>query len=111
MRGSQEPNILEETCGDHAHVEIGQAHRNETHPCIEHVASVQTAEPSPRSVTRGAKRRAGEAIELPSRQVTQREARNSVKSQQDDICQQVKCSHSDSKPVVVKENANRGPPH
>ena len=50
--------------------------------------SFKPAEPSPRGVTRGAKRRAGEAIELSSCEMTQRVAGKSVEGEQDDVHQQ-----------------------
>src|SRR5207302_10620270 len=85
---SQQANILEETCRDHAHVEVGEADREETQPREKHMAFVQTAEQSPGGVAGRAEFRAGEAIELASRQMAQGVAREGVESEQQDIYQQ-----------------------
>src|SRR5215475_1414078 len=61
-------------------------------------------------MTRRSERGARETIQLSSRQMAQRMAGECVQSEQDNIDQQDKRAHPNSKPILKKESANCIPP-
>src|SRR5262249_48300025 len=101
---SEEPHVVNGARGDEPDVQVSHRHRDEAGPRPTTVIEVQSRDPTPETVPRGAAVHAGVAIQVTADDMAEGMAREGVSGQQDDVHQQDQGAQTHAETTLKEES-------